>query len=90
MYSCKTFYVRELVVDWLSASKPDCPKAIIQWQHGTYKINDNGSLSLDPIKVDGRQLYSDPCANDHSIYTRYNQTEYYKVCITSNVALSGC
>lgn len=59
-------------------SKPDCPKAIIQWQHGTYKINDNGSLSLDPIKVDGRQLYSDPCANDHSIYTRYNQTEYYK------------
>ncbi|CAD6505884.1 BgTH12-06816 [Blumeria graminis f. sp. triticale] len=56
-------------------TKPSCPKAILQFQHGTFTQNSDGSLSLTPFADDGRQLQSDPCANRHSLYTRYNQSE---------------
>ncbi|CAN9079183.1 unnamed protein product [Alternaria alternata] len=56
---------------------PKCPKGIIQWQHGTYEKLANGSLVLKPIKVDGRQLYSDPCFYKNSVYTRYNASELF-------------
>ncbi|KAK7183088.1 hypothetical protein DPSP01_005966 [Paraphaeosphaeria sporulosa] len=59
-------------------SNPRCPKGIIQWQHGSFKKLDNGSLALEPIKDDGRQLYSDPCTYKNSIYTRYNTTELFE------------
>ncbi|KAJ4292088.1 Reversal of tor2 lethality [Kalmusia sp. IMI 367209] len=59
-------------------TNPSCPKGIIQWQHGSFTKLDNGSLSLEPIKVDGRQLYSDPCAYSNAIYTRYNTTELFQ------------
>ena len=42
-------------------------------------MNATGSLILSPIKVDGRQLLSEPCTGKNSIYTRYNQTETYEV-----------
>lgn len=51
----------------------------MQWQHGTYTKHANGSLTLVPIAVDGRQLYSDPCTYKNSIYTRYNTSEMFKV-----------
>ncbi|KAL4784093.1 protein rot1 [Aspergillus varians] len=57
--------------------KPSCPQGIMQWQHGTYIIDDDGSLHLTPIAVDGRQLHSDPCSSSTGLYTRYNQTEKY-------------
>jgi hypothetical protein len=63
-----------------AATNPSCPKGIIQWQHGSFKKLDNGSLSLEPIKPDGRQLYSDSCTYGNAIYTRYNATELFKVC----------
>ncbi|KAL3471845.1 protein rot1 [Aspergillus californicus] len=56
---------------------PSCPRGIMQWQHGTYTITSNGSLQLNPIAVDGRQLLSDPCSSLSGLYTRYNQTEKY-------------
>ncbi|KAF1948487.1 hypothetical protein CC80DRAFT_498093 [Byssothecium circinans] len=59
-------------------TNPKCPKGVIQWQHGSFKKLANGSLTLEPIKVDGRQLYSDPCAYKNSVYTRYNSTELFK------------
>ncbi|KAF9734623.1 hypothetical protein PMIN06_009970 [Paraphaeosphaeria minitans] len=59
-------------------SNPSCPKGIIQWQHGSFKKLDNGSLALAPIKDDGRQLYSDPCTYKNAIYTRYNTTELFE------------
>lgn len=68
----------------LPATNPSCPSAMLQWQHGKYKIHNNGSLVLEPIKVDGRQMYSDPCSNSKSIYTRYNQTETFKVLMDSD------
>lgn len=43
-------------------------------------FNPNGSLSLTPIAVDGRQLTSQPCNGDVSVYIRYNQSELMKVC----------
>ncbi|BDD56192.1 Reversal of tor2 lethality [Monascus purpureus] len=59
-------------------TSPDCPRGIIQWQHGTYSVNSDGTLTLKPIAVDGRQLLSDPCGNqDEATYTRYNQTESF-------------
>ncbi|ORX98126.1 chaperone for protein-folding within the ER, fungal-domain-containing protein [Clohesyomyces aquaticus] len=59
-------------------TNPKCPRGIIQWQHGSFVKNDNGSLSLTPIAVDGRQLYSDPCLYENAVYTRYNTTELFK------------
>jgi hypothetical protein len=58
---------------------PACPSGIMQWQHGSWIQNANGSLSLTPIAVDGRQLMSEPCNGKTGIYTRYNQTELFKV-----------
>lgn len=62
-----------------AAQLPRCPKGIMQWQHGSYEKLANGSLHLKPIKVDGRQLYSDPCQYKNSVFTRYNATEKFKV-----------
>jgi len=62
------------------ATKPSCPQAIMQFQHGTFTENADGSLSLSPFSVDGRQLQSNPCAGDNSVYTRYNQSETMEVC----------
>ena len=52
---------------------------MLQWQHGTFEILSNGSLALTPLSVDGRQLMSDPCNYDQSIYSRYNQSELFEV-----------
>lgn len=51
----------------------------MQWQHGTYSLQENGSLVLTPISSDGRQLMSDPCAGHHSTYTHYNQSVLFEV-----------
>lgn len=51
---------------------------MLLWQHGSYTLNTNGSLSLQPIRVDGRQLLSDPCEADESTYMRWSQAELYK------------
>lgn len=59
---------------------PECPSGIMQWQHGSWVMNPNNSLTLTPIAVDGRQLLSVPCDGKSSIYTRYNQTELFQVC----------
>jgi hypothetical protein len=51
----------------------------MQWQHGTWVKNADGSLSLTPLAVDGRQLLSEPCNGKNAVYTRYNQSESFKV-----------
>ncbi|MCJ1370687.1 Reversal of tor2 lethality [Loxospora ochrophaea] len=50
----------------------------MQFQHGTFQIGSNGSLTLNPYSVDGRQLLSQPCEFQNSILTRYNQTEFFQ------------
>lgn len=55
---------------------PKCPTAAMTFQHGHYKFYSNGSLVLNPINSDGRQLVSDPCKdNGVSTYSRYAQQE---------------
>ncbi|WBW71290.1 ER chaperone Rot1 [Schizosaccharomyces osmophilus] len=62
-----------------NATFPHCPKAFLQWQHGSYTINDSKSIILSPIRGDGRQLQSDPCNfKNYSSYTRYTQDEVMK------------
>ncbi|KAF2672580.1 hypothetical protein BT63DRAFT_420805 [Microthyrium microscopicum] len=57
---------------------PSCPSAMLQWQHGSYQKLSNGSLMLEPIAIDGRQLMSDPCHFGNAVYLRYNETETMK------------
>lgn len=57
---------------------PSCPSGLLQWQHGSYTIHANKSITLTPIAVDGRQLTSTPCRYDNSIYTRYHQPGFMK------------
>ncbi|KAL8873900.1 MAG: hypothetical protein Q9174_000703 [Haloplaca sp. 1 TL-2023] len=70
--------VFERILTPVVAQNPKCPKGIIQWQHGKYIKASNGSLVLNPIQVDGRQLLSDPCSYGNSVYTRYHQQEVFK------------
>ncbi|KAF4307393.1 putative endoplasmic reticulum protein-folding chaperone [Botryosphaeria dothidea] len=56
---------------------PDCPKGIMQWQHGTFEKASDGKLHLAPFG-DGRQLLSDPCKYDAGVYTKYAQNETFK------------
>lgn len=95
--SNRTFDCRStppFLLNWYLAAQPQCPKGIMQFQHGTFSIAANGSLTLDPFGVDGRQLLSDPCNYKNSIYTRYNQTEVFEVSLSDDPELSydlfGC
>ncbi|KKZ64284.1 protein ROT1 [[Emmonsia] crescens] len=59
-------------------TRPDCAKGIMQFQHGRYKLELNGSLVLTPFSSDGRQLVSDPCAGENAEYYRYTQPELFQ------------
>jgi hypothetical protein len=70
-----------------TATKPSCPQAIMQFQHGKVTQNEDLSLSLEPFSVDGRQLLSDPCTStENALYTRYNQSEKMAVCHFSTLS----
>lgn len=55
-----------------NASNPACIQAFIYWQHGTYSLNHNGSITLRPFASDGRIQVQDPCAATTNIITYYN------------------
>ncbi|KAF8601393.1 hypothetical protein BDV93DRAFT_235213 [Ceratobasidium sp. AG-I] len=54
----------------------NCTKSVVIFQHGTYVLNSNGSISLTPFGQDGRIQVQDPCAAVSDVITLYNQTEY--------------
>lgn len=56
-------------------SKPSCVSAQLIWQHGTYVLHSNNSLTLTPFKGDGRQQVSDRCASTSNTVSSYNQVE---------------
>ncbi|KAF8441845.1 chaperone for protein-folding within the ER, fungal-domain-containing protein, partial [Terfezia claveryi] len=58
--------------------KPSCPKALLQYQHGTYTLPPNGSLVLHPIAIDGRKLLSDSCTFKRAVYAKFDATEVFK------------
>lgn len=55
-----------------NASNPACIQAFIYWQHGTYTLNNNGSITLRPFASDGRIQVQDPCAATTNIITYYS------------------
>lgn len=78
--NCAKQYTKSITDD-IVAAKPSCVSSIMQWQHGKFVLNADGSLSLNPFSVDGRQLESAPCTADTATYTRYNQSETMEVCL---------
>ncbi|EGV65765.1 Reversal of tor2 lethality [Yamadazyma tenuis] len=75
-----------------------CAIASLTYQHGTYEILANGSVSLTPLAVDGRQLLSDPCGSSGvsnpdyettSFYSRYVQSTLFKTYQVSVDAYHG-
>lgn len=60
-----------------NASNPSCITAYIIWQHGTYTLEDDGSLVLNPFGADGRIQVQDPCAATTNIITYYDQVTTY-------------
>ncbi|PWN54012.1 hypothetical protein IE53DRAFT_383447 [Violaceomyces palustris] len=46
-----------------------CFKASLVWQHGTYQVHQNGSITLNPFAPDGYIQVMDPCgAQTVSVY----------------------
>lgn len=60
-----------------NGSEPTCITGVIGWVHGTYTLNNNGSISMIPLG-DGFQQIQDPCAAVSNFIEVYNYTEYYK------------
>lgn len=67
-----------------NASSPHCIQAVVIWQHGTYQVNSNGSLttSSDVFAGDGRIQVQDACASVSSVITYYNQPGLYSSYVT--------
>lgn len=49
----------------------------MQWQHGTYTLNSNGSITLNPFAPDGRQQVQDMCAAKSNLIQQFNQTTLF-------------
>jgi hypothetical protein len=60
-----------------TGSEPTCITGVINWAHGRYSLNANGSITMVPLG-DGFQQVQDPCAAVSNFIEVYNQTEYYK------------
>lgn len=56
-------------------AKPNCVSAQLIWQHGTYTLNSNNTLTLNNFKGDGRQQISDRCAEKSNYVQSYDQKE---------------
>jgi len=60
-----------------NGSRPTCIVGVVQWQHGTYTINANNSITLNPFASDGRQQVQDMCAANSNIIQQFNQTTLF-------------
>jgi len=61
-----------------NGTQPTCIVGVVQWQHGTYTINANGSITLNPFAADGRQQVQDMCAAHSNVISQFNQTTLYE------------
>jgi len=59
-----------------NGTEPSCITGVMNWCHGTYTLNPNGSISMVPFG-DGFQQIQDPCAAVSNFVQSYNDTEYY-------------
>jgi len=59
-----------------NGSEPSCITGVMNWAHGTYALNTNGSITMTPFG-DGFQQIQDPCAGQSNFVENYNNTELY-------------
>lgn len=58
-------------------SHPTCITGVVNWVHGKYSLNPNGSITMVPFG-DGFQQIQDPCAAISNFIETYNDTELYQ------------
>ncbi|KIJ61083.1 hypothetical protein HYDPIDRAFT_116336 [Hydnomerulius pinastri MD-312] len=59
-----------------NGTTPNCITGVMNWCHGTYALNPNGSITMTPFG-DGYQQIQDPCAAISNFMENYNDTELY-------------
>ncbi|EPQ54877.1 hypothetical protein GLOTRDRAFT_139339 [Gloeophyllum trabeum ATCC 11539] len=57
-----------------NASQPNCITGVMNWVHGTYETQPNGSVVLTPFG-DGYQQIQNPCGAVSNFIENYNDTE---------------
>ncbi|TFK48817.1 hypothetical protein OE88DRAFT_1684239 [Heliocybe sulcata] len=57
-----------------NATEPNCITGVMNWAHGTYAAQPNGSIVLTPFG-DGFQQIQNPCAAVSNFIENYNDTE---------------
>jgi hypothetical protein len=57
-----------------SGSDPQCPTTVLNWNHGPFALQPNGSITLFTVG-DGFQRIEDPCAARSDFTETYNTTE---------------
>lgn len=60
-----------------NGSEPNCITGVMNWAHGTFVFNSNGSLSMTSFG-DGYQQIQDPCGAVSNFIESYNQSELYQ------------
>jgi hypothetical protein len=60
-----------------NGSEPSCITGVMNWVHGTYTLQSNGSITMQPFN-DGYQQIQDPCAAVSNFIENYNNTELYQ------------
>jgi len=61
-----------------NGSVPQCVTGVINWVHGNYTLQPNGSITMEPLP-DGFQQIQDPCAAQSNFVQTYNDTELYQM-----------
>lgn len=59
-----------------AGSSPNCITGVMLWMHGTFTLNSNGSITLNPFG-DGYQQIQSVCAATSDFVETYNDTELY-------------
>ncbi|KAM0754668.1 hypothetical protein T439DRAFT_321699 [Meredithblackwellia eburnea MCA 4105] len=73
-------YYEEASFLWNSnATDHHCIEAVVIWQHGTYTMNSNGSISTSSeiFAADGRIQVQNACAAQSSVISYYSQAGLY-------------
>lgn len=58
---------------------------MVLWQHGTYVLNTDGSMTLNPFSSDGRIQVQDPCAATTNVVTYYDQVVRIRLVVCAHV-----
>ena len=61
----------------LTGSAPQCITGVMNWVHGVFEFQFNGSITMTPFG-DGFQQIQSPCAGTSNFIENYNDTELYQ------------